>query len=80
MMSQYGYRLMKTLAEIAGADVVLTPERDLTCDVDALLAGVTPATTMVFCVNPNNPTGTVLPFSEIRRLRANLRDDVNADP
>jgi len=76
VMSQYSYRLMKTLAEIAGADVVLAPERDLTCDVDALLAAVTPATTMVFCVNPNNPTGTVLPFSEIRRLRENLRDDV----
>ncbi len=76
MMSQYCYRLMKTLGEINGAEVIFAPETDLTCDVDAMLAAVTPETVMMFCVNPNNPTGTVLPFSEVRRLRDGLRDDI----
>ncbi|MBT7612021.1 MAG: aminotransferase class I/II-fold pyridoxal phosphate-dependent enzyme [Rhodospirillaceae bacterium] len=76
LMSQYGYRFPMTQAEVTGADVVLAPERDLTMDVDAMLAAVTPETVMVFAVNPNNPTGTVLPFSEIRRLRVGLPDDV----
>jgi histidinol-phosphate aminotransferase len=76
VMSQYSYRLMKTLAEINGAEVIFAPETDLTCNVDAMLAAVTPETAMMFCVNPNNPTGTMLPFSEIRRLRAGLPDRV----
>tara|TARA_B100000676_G_scaffold312603_1_gene387675 strand:+ start:1717 stop:2769 length:1053 start_codon:yes stop_codon:yes gene_type:complete len=76
LMSQYGYRFAMTQAEASGADVVLAPETDLTMDVDAMLTAVTPETVMAFAVNPNNPTGTVLPFSEIRRLRGGLPDDV----
>ena len=37
---------------------------------------VTPATRIVFLANPNNPTGTYLPFDEVKRLRAGLPDDV----
>jgi len=76
VMSQYGYRFPKTLVEINGADVILAPERDLTMDVDAMLAAVTPETAIVFAVNPNNPTGTLVPFSEIRRLAENLPSNV----
>ena len=40
--------------------------------MDAILAAVNEKTKMVFLANPNNPTGTYLPFSEIRRLHAGL--------
>jgi histidinol-phosphate aminotransferase len=30
----------------------------------------------VFLANPNNPTGTLLAYSEVERLRAGLRDDI----
>jgi histidinol-phosphate aminotransferase len=33
---------------------------------------VTPRTKIVFIANPNNPTGTYLPFDEIKRLHAGL--------
>lgn len=59
-----------------GARVVEAPERDLTADVDALLASVTPRTRIVFIANPNNPTGTYVPQAELERLRAGLPDDV----
>jgi len=59
-----------------GARIVLAPERDCNMDVDALLARVTPATRMVALANPNNPTGTYLAQSEIRRLHAALPGDV----
>jgi len=40
--------------------------------VDALLAAVTPKTKLLFLANPNNPTGTALPASEVERLAAHL--------
>src|SRR5690606_30248721 len=49
---------------------------DETASVDAILEHVTPRTRMVFLANPNNPTGTYLPLSEIRRLHAALPGNV----
>ena len=55
-----------------GATPVVAPEKDYTADVDAILKRVTPKTKMVFLANPNNPTGTYLPFDEIKRLHKGL--------
>ena len=56
----------------AGAKPVVAPEKNFTADVDAILAAVTPKTKMVFLANPNNPTGTYLPFDEVKRLQRGL--------
>jgi len=76
IMSAHGFSIYEIAGKLAGCLVKKAPERDLTTDVDALLALVTPATKMVFLANPNNPTGTLLPQSEMQRLRDNLPDDV----
>jgi len=55
--------------------VIKTPERRLTADVDAMLAAVTPATRIVCLANPNNPTGSLLPASEVARLRRELPEE-----
>ena len=75
-MSRYGYRFPMTLAGVNGASVILARERDLTMDVDAMLEAVTPETSVVFAVNPNNPTGTAVSFREIRRLAEGLPSGV----
>jgi histidinol-phosphate aminotransferase len=56
----------------AGAKPVVAPEKDYTADVDAILAKVTPKTRLVFLANPNNPTGTYVPFDEVKRLHRSL--------
>jgi histidinol-phosphate aminotransferase len=56
----------------AGATPVVAPETDFTADVDAILAKVSERTKIVFLANPNNPTGTYIPFDEVKRLRAGL--------
>ena len=55
-----------------GAKNVVAAESNLTCDVDAILNAVTPRTKLVWLANPNNPTGTYIPFDEVKRLRAGL--------
>ena len=51
---------------------MVAPETNFTADVDAILKLVSPRTKLVWLANPNNPTGTYLPFDEVKRLRAGL--------
>jgi histidinol-phosphate aminotransferase len=55
-----------------GAKAVAVPEKDFTAAVDAILKAVTPKTKIVFLANPNNPTGTYVPFDEVKRLQKSL--------
>jgi histidinol-phosphate aminotransferase len=55
-----------------GAKPVVAAETAFTADVDAILKCVTPRTKVVFLANPNNPTGTYLPFDEVKRLHKGL--------
>jgi histidinol-phosphate aminotransferase len=56
----------------AGALPVVAAERNHTADVDAILGAVTERTRIVFLANPNNPTGTYVPFDEVKRLHRGL--------
>jgi len=76
IMTAHGFAIYEIAGHLAGCRVLKIPERNLTADVDAILAAVTEATRMVFIANPNNPTGTFLPTTEITRLRTNLPDHI----
>ncbi len=60
----------------SGATPVVAPEKNYTADIDAILARVTPRTKLVFLANPNNPTGTYVPFDEVKRLHRGLPPNV----
>ena len=51
---------------------MVAPETNYTANVDAMLKAVTPSTKVVFLANPNNPTGTYIPFDEVKRLHQGL--------
>jgi histidinol-phosphate aminotransferase len=55
-----------------GAKPIVTAEKNFTADVDAILKAVTAKTKIVFIANPNNPTGTYIPFDEVKRLHRGL--------
>lgn len=76
LFTEHGFLMYRIYTLANGATPVMAPERDLKADVDALLAAITPRTKILFLANPNNPTGTVLPFSEIRRLREHMPEQV----
>jgi histidinol-phosphate aminotransferase len=56
----------------SGAKPIAAAEKNYTADVDAILAAVTERTKIVFLANPNNPTGTYVPFDEVKRLHGAL--------
>jgi histidinol-phosphate aminotransferase len=72
----HGFFVFRTATLSAGGRPVVVPESNYTADVGAILSAVTPRTKIVFLANPNNPTGTYLPFDEIRRLHLHLPSEV----
>ena len=76
IMSAHGFMMYDLTGRWAGCRVIKVPEKNLTADVDGLLGAVGPRTKLMFLANPNNPTGSLLPQSEVERLRRELREDV----
>jgi histidinol-phosphate aminotransferase len=72
VFTEHGFLVYKIQIMAAGATPVIAKETEETANVDAILAAVTPRTKVVFLANPNNPTGTYIPVSEVRRLHAGL--------
>ena len=70
--TRHGFAIYPIVIRAAGGTPVAVAESELTADVDAILARVNARTRIVYLANPNNPTGTYLPFAEIRRLHAAL--------
>ncbi len=76
LISEHGFLMYKIYAQSVGAKVVSAPEKNLKTDVDALLAHITKKTKIVFVANPNNPTGSYISASEMKRLRDGLPANV----
>ncbi len=73
--TEHGFAMYRISALAAGATPVSVHEADRVTDVDALLAGCTDKTRLVFIANPNNPTGTMIPDAEIERLADGLPEN-----
>ncbi|WP_442581841.1 histidinol-phosphate transaminase [Mesorhizobium sp. ASY16-5R] len=76
IFTEHGFLVYKIYIQAAGAVPVVAKETAETANVDAILALVTPRTKIVFLANPNNPTGTYIPFDEVKRLHAGLPKNV----
>jgi histidinol-phosphate aminotransferase len=71
-----GYQKTPNYAYANDAVPVAAPDNDFTANVDSVLSCVSDRTRIVMIANPDNPTGTYLSRSEIRRLHEGLPDDV----
>lgn len=76
IFTEHGFLVYRIYIQAAGAVPVVVRETEERADVDAILAAVTARTCIVFLANPNNPTGTYIPFEEVRRLHAGLPKNV----
>jgi len=76
LYSQYGFVIYRQEALAHCATPVAVPEINYAADVDGLLDAVTDKTRILYIANPNNPTGTYLTASEVKRLHTGLPDNV----
>ena len=76
LFTEHGFLMYKIFTLSVGGTPVAVSEHNHTAHVDSLLAAVTCRTKMVFIANPNNPTGTYIAHSEIKRLRVGLPKNV----
>jgi histidinol-phosphate aminotransferase len=82
--SQYGFAIYAIVTQAMGAAGIVTPAlppdaaMPLGHDLAAMQRAITPRTRLVFIANPNNPTGTWAPSSEVRRFIADLPPHVIA--
>ena len=74
--TEHGFLVYKLASQATGARPVSVAETNLTADVDAILDAVNDKTKIVFLANPNNPTGTMISASEVRRLHAGLQENM----
>jgi histidinol-phosphate aminotransferase len=74
LISPPTFGMYAVCARVQGAMVAESPLRptDFSLDIDALLAAVTPAVRLVFVCSPNNPTGALVPRTDIERLAQQL--------
>jgi len=74
-----GFPTYEALATLAGATPVpyeTPPEQDFRFSADALRPLITPATRAIVINSPSNPTGQVIPTSELKQLAA-LADEAD---
>lgn len=70
---RYAFLSYRLAAQVAGRPFVATEVTgELACDVDALIAGITPRTKLVLLGTPNNPTGSVITRAGLERILAAL--------
>ena len=68
LFTEHGFGMYRICALGVGASPIVALEKERVTNVDALIDCCTANTKLIFVANPNNPTGTFIPLSEIERL------------
>ena len=72
---KYAFLSYRLAAQVAAHSFVAAPvTAELACDVDALIAAITPRTKLVVIGSPNNPTGSVVTRGGMQKIRDALPD------
>jgi histidinol-phosphate aminotransferase len=73
MQASPTYEAIGHYAQLAGSELTSVPlTAQFAHDLDAMLARITPATTLVYICNPNNPTGSLTPRKDLEAFFAKL--------
>jgi histidinol-phosphate aminotransferase len=74
--SEGSFTLFAIAIRASGGNLIQTPMRHYTFDLDAIAAAVTPQTRIIYIANPNNPTGTAFGAAEFSAFLKKVPGDV----
>mgnify|MGYP000627745360 FL=1 len=70
ILSENSFLMYRIYAQINGAKVIFSKEKNNTFDIEETIKSITNRTKIIFIANPNNPTGTYLNKEDILKLRS----------
>ena len=76
IVPQYSFLMYRIYAQIVGAKVIFSKEKNFKVSVSEIIRNATQKTKIVFIANPNNPTGTYLTKFELIELRKRLKKNI----
>ena len=77
VFSQHAFAVYPLATLSAGGEPIAVPAKDYGHDLDAMRTAIRPDTRVLWLANPNNPTGTFLPYPQLKAfLQAVPRDVV----
>jgi len=74
--SQHAFAVYPLASLSAGAELIAVPAKDFGHDLDAMRRAIRPDTRLIWIANPNNPTGTFLPYAELKAFMQAVPSDV----
>jgi histidinol-phosphate aminotransferase len=76
VFSAHAFAVYPLATMATGAECIVAAARDYGHDLAAMKAAIRPDTRIVWLANPNNPTGTFLPYAEIEAFIASISSDI----
>lgn len=76
IFSQHAFAVYPLASLSAGAELIAVPAKDFGHDLDAMKKAIRPDTRLIWIANPNNPTGTFLPYAELKAFLQAVPADV----
>ena len=76
VFAQYAFAVYPLATRSTGAEPIAVAASDYGHDLAAMLAAIRPDTRLVWIANPNNPTGTFVPYGELRAFIEAVPEEV----
>ena len=76
VFSQHAFAVYPLASMAAGAELIAVPAKDFGHDLDAMRAAIRPDSRLIWIANPNNPTGTFLPYPQLKAFMQAVPADV----
>ena len=76
VFSQHAFAVYPLASLSVGAELIAVPAKNFGHDLEAMLAAIRKDTRLVWIANPNNPTGTFLPYPQLKEFMRAVPADV----
>ncbi|HEY8857683.1 MAG TPA: histidinol-phosphate transaminase [Rugosibacter sp.] len=76
IVSQYAFTVYPLATIATGATPITVPAKHYGHDLDAMRAAIRPDTRVLWIANPNNPTGTFLPYADLHAFLSSVPAEV----